>query len=55
LNMRVIERCIQNGIITDWFLFNDRKMRITPPLIISKKQIIQACKKIKKSIEEALC
>lgn len=38
-NFSLIERCIQNGIITDWFLFNTQSMRICPPLTITYQQI----------------
>ena len=50
---QVIQICVTKGLITDWFLFNDRALRIAPPLIISKEQIIEACKIINESIEEA--
>jgi len=39
----VIPYCIEHGIITDWFLFNDRSLRIAPPLTISESEIRQAC------------
>ncbi|MFK7935130.1 MAG: aspartate aminotransferase family protein [Saprospiraceae bacterium] len=39
----VIDHCLENGLITDWFLFNDRCLRIAPPLIITDKEIDQAC------------
>jgi acetylornithine/N-succinyldiaminopimelate aminotransferase len=32
LNRAVIHQCIQNGLITDWFLFAPDRMRIAPPL-----------------------
>jgi len=40
---QVIKHCLQEGLITDWFLFNDRSLRIAPPLIISEEQIRWAC------------
>ena len=40
---RVIDRCIEQGVITDWFLFNDSSIRIAPPLTIDKNQIREAC------------
>ena len=40
---RIIDAGIEKGIITDWFLFNDRSMRIAPPLTISEQQITTAC------------
>ena len=43
LNKNVIDRCIENGIITDWFLHCSNSMRIAPPLIISHDEIRMAC------------
>lgn len=40
---QVIQHCIQHGLITDWFLFNDHSIRIAPPLIITKAEIRTAC------------
>ncbi len=39
----VIRVCIEKGLIIDWFLFNNRSLRIAPPLIISETQIREAC------------
>ena len=47
---RVIHGCIENGVITDWFLFNDKCIRIAPPLIIDDEEIIFACNVILNSI-----
>lgn len=41
-----IQHCIANGVITDWFLFNDRSLRIAPPLTISEEEIRFACETI---------
>lgn len=40
---KVIDKCIENGVITDWFLHCDNAMRIAPPLIISDTEIEFAC------------
>ena len=48
---KVIKRCLENGLITDWFLFNDQSIRIAPPLIIKKKEIKKACKIILEAID----
>jgi acetylornithine/succinyldiaminopimelate/putrescine aminotransferase len=40
---RTIDRCIDKGVVTDWFLFCDNAMRIAPPLIITEQQINEAC------------
>lgn len=52
-NRTVISKCMENGLFTDWFLFNPNSMRISPPLIITDAEIKRACKIILKSIEEA--
>lgn len=49
-NKQVIDRCIENGIITDWFLHCDNTMRIAPPLIINNDEIEKACVIIIESI-----
>jgi acetylornithine/succinyldiaminopimelate/putrescine aminotransferase len=47
----VIRHCIAGGVITDWFLFNDRSLRIAPPLIISEEEIRFACSAIVEGLE----
>jgi acetylornithine/succinyldiaminopimelate/putrescine aminotransferase len=42
-NKIIIDKCIDKGLITDWFLFNSSAMRIAPPLNISNEQIEWAC------------
>ncbi len=51
LIQKVIKRCLENGLVTDWFLFNDKSMRIAPPLIITEEQIKKACAIITEAIE----
>lgn len=48
---QIIQRCIENGVITDWFLFNDKSMRIAPPLTITEEEIKLAAEIILQSIE----
>jgi len=50
LNKKIIDRCIENGVITDWFLHCSNSMRIAPPLIITHEQIEIACEVISKAI-----
>lgn len=45
-NKKVIDYCIENGVITDWFLFAPECLRIVPPLIITEEEIRLACKVI---------
>jgi len=49
----IIDEAINGGIITDWFLFCDHSMRISPPLTIKNEQIIDACKVIVQAIQNA--
>ncbi len=50
-NKKVIDRCIEKGVLTDWFLFMPHCMRIAPPLIISDEEIKFACQIILESID----
>jgi acetylornithine/N-succinyldiaminopimelate aminotransferase len=49
-NKKVIDACLENGVLTDWFLFASNCLRISPPLIISNQQIITCSEIILKSI-----
>ena len=53
-NFSVIKKCIEKGLITDWFLFNDKCLRIAPPLIIEEKDIKYSCNIIIESIKETV-
>lgn len=50
---KVILECLANGVVTDWFLFNDRSLRIAPPLTISEEEIRQACSVIQDAVQKA--
>jgi len=43
LNKKIIDRCIANGVITDWFLHCSNAMRLAPPIIITPDEIKKAC------------
>lgn len=45
---KVILGCKDQGLILFWLLFEDRAMRITPPLTISDDEIIEGCEIILK-------
>ena len=51
LNKKIIDRCIANGVITDWFLHCSNAMRIAPPLIITPGEIKKACDVIMEAVE----
>jgi acetylornithine/N-succinyldiaminopimelate aminotransferase len=50
-NKKIIDRCIEKGVITDWFLHCSNAMRIAPPLIITPAEIKKACSIIIEAIE----
>lgn len=50
---RIIDGCIENGVLTDWFLFASNCLRISPPLTISEQQIRTACEIILKAVTRA--
>lgn len=47
----VIDKAIEKGVITDWFLFCDNSMRIAPPLTITMEEIEKACSLILQAID----
>ena len=47
----IIDKAIEWGVITDWFLFCDHAMRIAPPLTITEAEIRSACKVIIEAID----
>ena len=54
LNQTIVHQCVQNGLITDWFLFAPDRMRIALPLIITDEEIKEVCDTILKSINEII-
>lgn len=53
-NKLVINQCVKNGLIADWFMFKPEGLRIAPPLIITDEELQQVCKTIVQSINEIL-
>jgi len=52
MNKKIIDRLIEYGVFTDWFLFAPEALRIAPPLTISEEEIIAACNTIVKVLDE---
>nr|WP_121273924.1 aspartate aminotransferase family protein [Pedobacter schmidteae] len=50
INKKIIDACIADGVISDWFLHCSNSMRIAPPLIITKAEIEIACQIILKNV-----
>lgn len=51
-NFELIKQCLKQQILTDWFLFNAKSMRIAPPLIITEEEIKEVCNRILIAIDE---
>ncbi len=51
-NKTIIDTCIENGLLTDWFLFAADSMRISPPLNITAAEIHKACDIILDAVEK---
>lgn len=51
-NKLIIDRCLEKGVFTDWFLFAPHCLRIAPSLLISNEEIETACRKICEILEE---
>ena len=51
LAKKVVEQCLEKGLILFYFLFTKTAIRITPPLTISNKEIIEGSKIIKEILE----
>ena len=51
---KVAATCVENGIITDWFLFAEDRIRIAPPLCITPAELSDAIGKIKLSIDQVV-
>lgn len=49
---KVFRYAFEHGVLTDWFLYDDRSLRIAPPLIISLKEIEQATSVIRAGLDK---
>lgn len=54
LAQSVVHQCVQNGLITDWFVFAPDRLRIAPPLIITEAELTKVCATILRSIDEVI-
>ena len=48
----LVEKSLEKGLILFYFLFTETAVRISPPLTITKKEIIKGCKIIKDILNE---
>ena len=49
---KVVNKCLEKGLIAFWFLSHPDSFRLSPPLNISETQVLDACRIIKEAIEE---
>lgn len=47
---KTAHNCIQNGLITDWFLFANNCLRIAPPLVTTSEELLSICDIVKKGL-----
>ena len=50
----IIHKCLENGLILFFLLFEGRAMRITPPLTITDDEILEGCNILLNAIDEVL-
>jgi len=50
INKKIIDACILDGVLSDWFLHCSNSMRIAPPLTISNEEIEEACSIVLKNV-----
>ncbi|WP_338394678.1 aspartate aminotransferase family protein [Fulvitalea axinellae] len=50
-NKAIIDKAVELGVISDWFLFCDDSFRMAPPLNITEEEIREACDIITQAIE----
>ena len=48
---RLMEIFKEEGIMSDWFLYSDTALRISPPLTISEAEIEECCEIIRRSLD----
>jgi acetylornithine/succinyldiaminopimelate/putrescine aminotransferase len=51
-NKKVLDRCLEQGMLSDWFLFAPECMRIAPPLVISGEEIRHAGEVFRQACEQ---
>lgn len=46
-----VKACREEGLLLDWFLFNNRSLRLAPPLVIRAEEINIVCEKLRRALE----
>lgn len=50
----IIDKAIDNGVLIDYFLFDNESFRIAPPLIITPDQIREGVEKILNAMDSVM-
>ncbi len=51
---QVIDGCVRDGLLIDWFLFAANRIRLAPPLIIEEPEIRKVCGIIIENVSKAM-
>lgn len=54
IGLKVLDACFENGIITDFFLFNEKAIRIAPPLNITNAEVDELTKRLTEVFDKVL-
>ena len=46
-----VKACRNEGLLVDWFLFNNRSLRFAPPLIVSEEEVNLVCAKLTTALD----
>ncbi len=46
-----VKACRNEGLLVDWFLFNDQSLRLAPPLIINEEEVNLVCAKLNSALD----
>jgi acetylornithine/succinyldiaminopimelate/putrescine aminotransferase len=49
---KVVKKCLEYGLISFWFLSHPYSFRLSPPLTITREEIIEAGKVIQRAVRE---
>lgn len=49
---RIMELFLEEGILSDWFLFCDTAFRISPPLTVTGNEILESCRIIRNCLDK---
>lgn len=49
---QVVQKCRSRGLLTEWFLFNEKSIRISPPLTISNDEVEMVCRLLLEIFDE---